>query len=76
MAREPRPQTLAEAVRSARHERGLSQDEVVRRTGLSLSAIRKIEGGQTPNPGLFTVLRLWGLLELPVSLLETLTPPA
>lgn len=66
---------LGEAVRSARRQRGISQDELVRRTGLSLSAVRKIEGGLTPNPGVFTVLRLWRALELPVSRLEALVPP-
>lgn len=76
MAEKSELQTLAGVVRSARRERGLSQDEMVRRSGLSLSAIRKIEAGQTPNPGVFTVLRLWESLELPLSQLEALDLPA
>lgn len=58
-------ESLGEYLRRARLHRGLSQDDLVRRSSLSLSAIRKIEDGRTQNPGLFTVLMLWDLLELP-----------
>lgn len=44
----------------------------MRKTTLSLSAIRKIEDGRTQSPGLFTVLALWSLLDLPLEGLHEL----
>lgn len=58
-------ETLAQYLRAARKSRGATWDELVRATGLSQSAIRKMEDGRTPNPGLFTVIRVWRALDLP-----------
>lgn len=64
--REPGPtETLAQYLRAARKSRGATWDELVRATGLSQSAIRKMEDGRTPNPGLFTLIRVWRALDLP-----------
>lgn len=68
-------ESLGEYLRHARQHRGLSQDDLVRRTTLSLSAIRKIEDGRTHSPGLFTVLALWDLLGLPLEGMQKLRNP-
>lgn len=68
-------ETLAAYVRRARQARGVSWDHVVRCTGLSLSAIRKVEEGRTSNPGVFTVLALWDALALPLESLSQLHTP-
>ncbi len=57
---------LAQYVRAARKDRSFTLDELVRRTGLPTATIRKIEGGATRNPGLFTLLPIWHALGLPV----------
>lgn len=62
----PHPQeSLGAYVRAARTSQGISQDEIVRVTGLSLSSLRNIENGRTPNPGLFTLHRIWVALNMP-----------
>lgn len=53
----------------------MTWDGLVRSTGLSQSAIRKIEDGRTPNPGIFTLLPIWQALGLPIEGIENLTPP-
>jgi len=58
-------ETLAQYVRAARESRGATWDDLVRVTALSQSTIRKIEDGRTPNPGVFTLLRVWRALDLP-----------
>lgn len=56
--------SLGSYLRQSREASGLSQDELVRRTGLSLSTIRKMEDGRTANPGVFTLLKVWRALDL------------
>lgn len=64
-------ESLASYLRRSREASGLSQDELVRRTGLSLSTIRKMEDGRTANPGVFTLLKVWRALGLaPESLMR------
>jgi len=46
---------FGEIVRSHRRRLGLSQEELATRVGLSVRALRKIEGGQTAAPRAFTV---------------------
>lgn len=71
--RAPRPdESLAEYVAFARRSRNITLDDLVRSTDLSLGTIRKIEEGRTRNPGIFTVLRLWGALDLPVDAIPQL----
>lgn len=71
--RAPRPEeSLAEYVAFARRSRGVTLDDLVRSTDLSLGTIRKIEEGRTRNPGIFTVLRLWHALDLPISAIPQL----
>lgn len=60
-----RAESLADYIGAARKARKLTFDELVRRTGLSLSTLRKIEDGSTENPGLFTLLPIWNAMELP-----------
>ena len=69
-----RSQSLGAYLRAARIGKGLAQDDLVRLTGLSLSSIRKIEDGRTPNPGLFTVRKLWSALNLPADALARVSP--
>lgn len=57
-------ETLGAYLKRSRESAGLSQDELVRRTGLSLSTIRKIEDGRTANPGIFTLIKVWQALNL------------
>lgn len=75
--RSPSPdagERLGDYLRRSRRAGGWSQDELVRRTGLSLSTIRKMEDGRTPNPGVFTLLAVWKVLNLPPEALTKLTP--
>lgn len=65
-----RREELGHAVREARKEIPLSVRELAARTHVSESAIRKIEGGKIPNPGLFTIAALAITLNLDIS--ETL----
>lgn len=59
-------ETLSAYVSAARRDRGTTWDDLVRATGLSLGTVRKIEEGRTSNPGVFTLLKLWRALDLPV----------
>jgi predicted transcriptional regulator len=53
----------------------MTWDDLVRSTGLSQSAIRKIEDGRTSNPGVFTLLRIWRALNLPIEGIGKLVSP-
>lgn len=57
-------EVLGAYLKRSREAAGLSQDELVRRTGLSLSTIRKMEDGRTANPGIFTLIKVWQALNL------------
>lgn len=59
-----RDELLSAYLKRSRVAAGLSQDELVRQTGLSLSTIRKMEDGRTANPGLFTLIKVWRALDL------------
>lgn len=59
-----RDETLGAYLKRSREAADLSQDELVRRTGLSLSTIRKMEDGRTVNPGIFTLTKVWRELKL------------
>jgi transcriptional regulator with XRE-family HTH domain len=50
-----RGERLGEAVRRARSRQGLSQQELAARSGVAYATVRKIERGETANPGFFTV---------------------
>lgn len=62
-------------MRRARTERHITLDGLVRATGLSQSALRKIEDGRTPNPGLFTLRAIWKALDLPDETLAKVQRP-
>lgn len=66
-------ETLGAYIHFARTSQGISQDKMVRDTDLSLSTLRKIENGRTPNPGLFTLHRIWITLNLPWEALGLVT---
>lgn len=53
---------LAAALDAERVARGLSLNELARRADLSPGRVHAILAGQTPNPGLLTVLTLLGAL--------------
>lgn len=55
---------LGEQIRSARQKKGWSQDEVVRRTGVSKRVLSKLERGDTVNPTLETLQRLADALDI------------
>jgi transcriptional regulator with XRE-family HTH domain len=50
-----RGERLGEAIRRARSRQGLSQQELAARSGVAYATVRKIERGETANPGFFTV---------------------
>lgn len=54
---------LAKVLTHARTQSGLSQDELAKRTGLSVDAIRKLERRITLNPGFFTVVDIAGVVK-------------
>lgn len=60
-----RDEALGDYLKRSRKAAGLSQDDLVRRTGLALSTIRKMEDGRTLNPGVFTLMMVWQALGLP-----------
>ncbi len=68
-------ESLSNYLSDARRDRGLTWDDLVRATDLSLGTIRKIEEGRTRNPGVFTLLRLWRALDLPIEALGGLQQP-
>lgn len=70
-----RGEGLGAYLKRSRQAAGLSQDELVRRTGLALSTVRKVEDGRTPNPGIFTLLALWQELDLPLEGLAEVRAP-
>ena len=63
---------LADIVRDTRRSRGESQESVARAAGLAVSTVRKIESNRIREPGVFTTLALWRVLELPIHLLQEL----
>ena len=65
---------LCRRVRSARQAAEMGQEDLARKTDLSLAAVRKIESGQTHEPGIFTVLALWHVLGIPIADLQELLP--
>lgn len=74
--RSPKPgESLAQYVRAARESRSLTQDDMVRKTDLSLATIRKVENGTTLNPGVFTWLQIWRALGMPLNAIEGLPAP-
>lgn len=68
-------ETLAHYVRDAREARSFTIDDLVSRTGHPTGTLRKIEGGYTKNPGLFTLLPIWRALDLPISALGRVSTP-
>lgn len=55
--------TISEALSAERTRQGVSAYELARRTGLPRSRINAILGGDTPNPGVLTLLKILGALE-------------
>jgi transcriptional regulator with XRE-family HTH domain len=55
--------TLSEALSAERQRQGVSRYELARRTGLPRSRVNAILGGDTPNPGVLTLLKILAALE-------------
>jgi ribosome-binding protein aMBF1 (putative translation factor) len=49
---------LASRLRSLRHARGMTQEQLAARAQVAVSTLRKIESGRVVEPGYFTVLSL------------------
>ncbi|MGY3555137.1 helix-turn-helix domain-containing protein [Williamsia sp. R60] len=65
-------EALRERLKTGRLARGLSQERLAQKAGLSLPALRKIERGATAEPGIFTVLAILRELGMSVRVLEEL----
>ncbi|MSY70367.1 MAG: helix-turn-helix domain-containing protein [Actinobacteria bacterium] len=55
---------LRHAIRRARSDLGLSQEDVAHRAGMATSTLRKIEAGSTVDPSFFSVMALLKVLGL------------
>ena len=62
-AQDPALVALGAAIRSARLERGVSQEELAHRSSIDRSYMSSIERG-TQNPGIISVLRIAYALEM------------
>ncbi len=49
-------ETLGSRIREARERYGMSQAELVRRIGISSTALNQIESGKTPDPGVSRII--------------------
>lgn len=59
-----RAQELGARLRSARVSAGLSREQVVRSTDLSVETLRKIERGMSKTPELYSVVAIAQVLKL------------
>ena len=66
---------LARVLRDGRDEREWSRPELAREAQVELETLRKIEIGQTHDPGFFTVVDLARALELNLAELAARTQP-
>lgn len=77
MARRTRPQTIEEVVRarlrSLRSARGLTQEQLCERAGISVDAVNRIENGSRV-PTITTLARLAEALEVELAELVSTTP--
>lgn len=55
---------LRDALRGARRERGISQQDLAVRAGVAIGTVRAVESGRVVEPGFFTVLALADALQL------------
>ncbi|MGJ7531487.1 MULTISPECIES: helix-turn-helix domain-containing protein [unclassified Variovorax] len=69
-AQNPALVALGAAIRSARLERGISQEELAHRSSIDRSYMSSIERG-SQNPGIVSILRIAGALELTAAELFT-----
>ncbi|MGJ7499354.1 helix-turn-helix domain-containing protein [Variovorax sp. ZT5P49] len=65
-AQNPALVALGAAIRSARLEQGISQEELAHRSSIDRSYMSSIERG-SQNPGVVSVLRIAGALEMTVA---------
>lgn len=54
---------IGEKIRSYRTKKNLSQEKLARLAEVSIATITKLEAGETPNPGIETVIRIAKALE-------------
>jgi transcriptional regulator with XRE-family HTH domain len=59
-----RAHQLGQRLRSARESAGLSREQLVRSTGLSVETLRKIETGASKTPELYSVVAVAQVLGL------------
>lgn len=68
---------LSDQMRLARKKAGYSMYALAKLTGVSVSSISEIEGGQNRNPGIITVAKLADVLSVSLDMLaeRSSTPP-
>jgi DNA-binding XRE family transcriptional regulator len=59
-----RSERLREALRGARRQSGISQQDLASRAGVAIGTVRAVESGRVVEPGFFTVLALADVLGL------------
>jgi transcriptional regulator with XRE-family HTH domain len=64
-----RGERLGKALRRTRSHQGLSQQKLAARSGVAYATVRKIERGETANPGFFTVADIARALGLKLDLM-------
>ena len=60
------PRRIGAVIRRLRTRRGLTQDQLAARSGLTQSGLSKLEAGERPNPGMTTLKKLAKALDVPV----------
>ena len=70
-------QTIGARIKDARNKRNLNQVQLCEKSGVSISTLKKIEGGATKGPQTRTLERLAKQLGVPAGFLRTgELPPA
>lgn len=62
--------TIAEILDAERGSLGVSVNELARRAGMSAGRVHGILKGDTPNPGVLTLLKVLGALDRSLTWLE------
>ncbi len=71
-----RSERLRTALRTARSDKGLSQQDLAVRAGVAIGTVRAVETGRVVEPGFFTVLALATVLDLDAVAASEVSPEA